>query len=355
MNVIEGNNITDTFYKAINMMEKKGIKTVPGVLELSPVLIHIKNPTERCLVIPNRNNNGIQSIAETIWVLGGREDLKYLKKYLPRAEQFSDDGRTWRGAYGKRIFRWHSEINQIKNVVSILRNNKYSTRGVIVLIDPSRDISLHHKDVPCNNWIQFSIRENKLNMYVTLRANDLFWGFSGINFFEWSVLQEMVAYWLGVEVGEYYHFVGYMSIFKRHFQTCKKIKENKIEKDIYQHKIPKITVDIKEEIFEKELKHFFKIEERFENISNVEDIELVSIEIKKLESNFLKQSAYIMLSYILFENGYMNLFKRTFELIEESDFKVMVTSYFQRKCDNNAEEDIEIVLNKYKELEIYNY
>jgi thymidylate synthase len=57
-------------------------------------------------VLPGRNNNVFAQLAETAWVLAGRNDLAFLGHYLPRVADFSDDGRTWRGAYGPRIRRW---------------------------------------------------------------------------------------------------------------------------------------------------------------------------------------------------------------------------------------------------------
>ncbi|PDQ34164.1 MAG: hypothetical protein B5766_13125 [Candidatus Lumbricidophila eiseniae] len=53
-------------------------------------------------------------------------------------------------------------------------------------------------------WIwqlHFLVRHGRLSLNVALRSNDVLWGFSGINTFEWSVLQEMMAYWVGVEIG----------------------------------------------------------------------------------------------------------------------------------------------------------
>ena len=71
--------------------------------ELRSYTIGIKRPTERVLVLPERRNNPFAALAETMWVLGGRDDLAYLTRYLPRAGDFSDDGETWRGAYGPRL------------------------------------------------------------------------------------------------------------------------------------------------------------------------------------------------------------------------------------------------------------
>jgi len=103
---------------------------------------------------------------------------------------------TWRGAYGPRLRNWFG-VDQVAAVFQLLRADHASRRAVINLFDPSRDFA-QSKDVPCNNWLHFLIRDGHLVLNVVTRSNDIMWGFSGINTFEWSVLHEMMAFWLGV-------------------------------------------------------------------------------------------------------------------------------------------------------------
>lgn len=68
--------------------------------------ISVERPTERVVLMPHRKNNIFAQVAETLWVIQGRSDMDYLTHYLPRAIDFSDDGKTWRAAYGPRLRRW---------------------------------------------------------------------------------------------------------------------------------------------------------------------------------------------------------------------------------------------------------
>jgi len=52
----------------------------------------LERPYEKCLFVPHRRNDVVASIAETLWVLAGRNDIAWLKTYLPRAPNYSDDG-----------------------------------------------------------------------------------------------------------------------------------------------------------------------------------------------------------------------------------------------------------------------
>ena len=186
--------------------------------ELRAVTFSIQRPRERCIVDSERHNNVFASIAETLWVLAGRDDLKYLSTYLPRALEFSDDGATWRGAYGPRLRAWGA-VDQVASAIEILREHPLSRRAVISIFDPARDLE-PSRDIPCNNWLQFLIRDGKLEMHVVARSMDIVWGFSGINSFEWSVLHELIAVALGVEVGTQTYFVGSLHLYEKHLSRA---------------------------------------------------------------------------------------------------------------------------------------
>lgn len=179
--------------------------------ELLARQVELARPTERFITIPGRRNDVFGTIAETMWVLAGRNDMAYLARYLKRAVQFSDDQETWRGGYGPRLRNWEG-IDQVDEIRKLLCGDPESRRAVAVLFDPARDY-VNTLDVPCNNWLHFLVREGRLDLNVTVRSNDILWGFSGINTFEWSVLHEMMAYWLGVAVGQESFFVSSLHLY----------------------------------------------------------------------------------------------------------------------------------------------
>lgn len=189
--------------------------------ELRYQLVELDEPLERAVVIPHRHNNIFATIAETMWVLAGRDDLSYLLNYLPRAIDFSDDGRTWRGAYGPRLRNWQG-VDQVAAVVQALRAEPSTRRAVMSIFDPARDFE-SSLDIPCTNWLQASVRNGLLDLSVTVRSNDLFWGFSGINAFEWSVLQEMLAFWTDTKVGKMHYFVSSLHVYERHWSRSTRI------------------------------------------------------------------------------------------------------------------------------------
>ena len=214
-------NAEESFMGELSEIDLTGYEvTVRGSLtrELTARTFRIVHPTQRYISVQGRLNSVVATVAETVWVLAGRSDLDFLKRYLPRAREFSDDGTTWRAGYGPRLRNWQG-ADQLRQVVELLRADPASRRAVISLFDLAADFT-DSRDVPCNNWIHFVQRNNRLDMSIAVRSNDVIWGFSGINTFEWSVLHEVVARAIGAQVGSQHWLVSSMHLYERHFDRA---------------------------------------------------------------------------------------------------------------------------------------
>lgn len=185
--------------------------------------IVLTDPQQREILSINRKANVFAQIAETMWVLAGRNDIEWLSAYLPRAKDYSDDGETWRGGYGPRIRDTHFGFDQLAHVLDLLQADPLSRRAVIAIYDPSVD-SAPGKDIPCNDFLQFQSRLGALHMTVTVRSNDVMWGWSGINAFEWSTLQEIVAHLLGITVGTLTFNIGSLHLYGQHWDKARRIE-----------------------------------------------------------------------------------------------------------------------------------
>ncbi|MGL4353170.1 MAG: hypothetical protein ACRCTP_04435 [Aeromonas popoffii] len=160
----------------------------------------LTNPRSRYLNLPGRESNIFQMIAETFWVMAGEDRIApFLEFFLPRAANYSDDGLTWRGAYGPRMY----ELNQLEGVVKAFVEDGLDTRrAVLAIFNPNRDSpdALEQvyglektKDLPCNNFINFWIDADKFfHMDIIQRSGDIIWGTGSINLYEFSFLQECV-------------------------------------------------------------------------------------------------------------------------------------------------------------------
>jgi thymidylate synthase len=192
--------------------------------------IRLNEPLNREILLPSRKANVAAQIAETMWVLTGRDDVAWLRNYLPRAEDFSDDGERWRGAYGPRLRAWDAGIgvvDQLAHIVKLLKEEPTTRRAVMTIYDPGRD-SEPGKDIPCNNWLSFLSRNGFLDLHVAIRSNDVIWGWSGINQFEWSVLLEMVASFTGLTPGHLHFSTTSLHLYDRHYDRAEEIGRDKV-------------------------------------------------------------------------------------------------------------------------------
>jgi len=201
--------------------------------ELTQVAIKLHKPWQRELLLPARKANVVAQIAETAWVLAGRNDVEWLANYLPRARDYSDDGATWRSGYGPRLRAFTQsmsrrvgqvEVDQLAYVVNALKTDPETRQAVISLWDPRVDTE-PGKDHACNNWLHFLAREGKLDLHVATRSNDVMWGWSGINAFEWSVLLEVVAGLTGLEQGSLHFSISSLHLYEQHWERAQKIYE----------------------------------------------------------------------------------------------------------------------------------
>ena len=220
--------------------DELGSRKGERVLERLHQQITLTEPWDRYPRLGLRKASLPAQIAETMWILSGRNDVEWLSYYLPRAIEFSDDGETWRGGYGPRLRNFGGRmfgdavgptvpVDQLDAVIRELQANPTSRRAVLGIWDPLMDARRAgeepFKDVPCNDFISFQSRLGKLHAHVFVRSNDLMWGWSGINAFEWSVLQEVVASILGIEVGTLTFSISSLHAYDRHWSKLRKISE----------------------------------------------------------------------------------------------------------------------------------
>jgi thymidylate synthase len=102
-------------------------------------------------------------------------------------------------------------INQVDNVITLLERKSTTRRAVIQLFN-AEDIASEHREIPCTTTMQFIVRDEKLNLLVTMRSNDAVKGLPH-DIFCFTMLQEMMAVRLSKKLGYYKQFVGSMHIY----------------------------------------------------------------------------------------------------------------------------------------------
>ena len=187
-------------------------------LELGSVLLRLSNPRAR-LSHTEKKGKVFSGLGELLWYLAGSNDLKFITYYLQQYKEDSEDGKTIYGAYGPRMWNLRGH-DQIGNIVSLLTKKPESRRAVIQLFD-AEDLASPRKEIPCTCCLQVMIRAGRLNMATVMRSNDAYLGLSH-DVFTFTMIQEILARILKVELGVYTHFVGSLHIYTRHKNAVRK-------------------------------------------------------------------------------------------------------------------------------------
>ena len=125
------------------------------------------------------------ALAEFAWILAKRDDVESIAHFNKNIVNYSDDTVIMGGAYGKRLG------DQISHAIDRIRADKH-TRQACAVIWREQDSFHTSKDHPCNTFLQFMIRKDKLYLTVTSRSSDLMTGLP-IDTFHWQFLLHIVC------------------------------------------------------------------------------------------------------------------------------------------------------------------
>lgn len=215
MFVINARNANDALGQGIQLIRTSAepIESRVGMtLEVPmPVATVYHKPWERVLLSKVRDANPFFHLMEAMWIIAGRDDVKFLTEFNKRMSEYSDDGKIFNAPYGCRIrnhfpsvYEGETTLDQLKTVVGILRNDPNSRQAIVQIWDP-KDLApeVNTKDKACNMSMVFRIRNGELCVTVYNRSNDMIWGAYGANVVQFSMIQEYVAAQLGLPLGTY--------------------------------------------------------------------------------------------------------------------------------------------------------
>jgi thymidylate synthase len=177
---------------------------------------YITDPKDRKIINKERNWKEDYAEAEWQWYLSGNPYIDGLGEIYGKVpeiwKRMADKFGRVNSNYGWQWTRHdHGKISQLDYIVEKLKNNK-DTRHAAISIYDGKEHSDYKTDTPCTYAIQFTIVHGRLDMCVTMRSNDLWYGFCNDQY-QFSKLQEMVSKRLKIEIGTYYHFAHNMHLY----------------------------------------------------------------------------------------------------------------------------------------------
>ena len=206
-NFWNANEAFEYFYKNIS---KHGINFA-DTRALFNIGFTIMKPEIRMIIDSKRKWSHEYAEAEWQWYLSGDRNTKKLGELYGKVpeiwKRMADLNGNVNSNYG---WQWQRN-DQIGAVINTLKNYRETRQAAISIYD-CKEWDSYEYDTPCTYAIQFTIVNNYLNMCVTMRSNDLWYGFCNDQY-QFSKLLELIAKEINMDVGTYYHFVHNLHIY----------------------------------------------------------------------------------------------------------------------------------------------
>lgn len=189
-----------------------------------------------------------KAIEEILWIWQQRsnhvEDLEAKDNYIWSNWKSYDNG-TIGKAYGYQLAKTVDDTgrNQVDNLIYNLKHNPESRRHIVTLwnIQEGHEMALK----PCVYETQWVVINNKLNLKVLIRSNDVALG-NCFNVIQYWLLHRLICKEVGLDIGKIVFSIAIPHIYDRHIDTIKD-QINRFEKlnkiDPVDNKIVNVNID----------------------------------------------------------------------------------------------------------------
>lgn len=225
------------YSKILKYVLENGEDVSPGgklTKEMIDMSLIVRHPSDRIIPDRGRKMNIAFAIAEWLSYVIGIDDVNYFKQFISTYDRFSSDGVTLDGAYGTRIV-FDSPIYQNgdsimtesklqwEGVVSELKRDPMSRRAIISIFNRDDLYGGGGKNTPCTLNLQFFIRKERLHCKANMRSCDIVKGLT-YDMFSFTLIQELIARQLEIEMGFYIHNAGSFHLYVDDFDLVNKLE-----------------------------------------------------------------------------------------------------------------------------------
>ena len=172
-------------------------------------------------------------VRELLWYLSGETHIRNLREHTKIWDAWTNEEKNWEigKMYGYQWVNWEkftedshtgvikkSFINQIEEVINLIKNNPDSRRMVVTAWNPS---VLDQIALPsCHAFFIFSVTDGKLNCHLTQRSGDIALGIP-FNLACYAMLTQMIAQETNLVLGEFSHYINDAHIYENHIDGLK--------------------------------------------------------------------------------------------------------------------------------------
>jgi len=169
---------------------------------------------------------------ELLWYLKGETHIRNLRKHTKIWDAWTSEEKDWEigKMYGYQWVKWEkfkeqndgqitkTYINQIKEVIDLIKNSPNSRRMVVTAWNPSvlDEIALPS----CHAFFIFNVINGKLNCHLTQRSGDIALGIP-FNLACYALLTQMIAQETNLKLGEFSHYINDAHIYTNHIDGLK--------------------------------------------------------------------------------------------------------------------------------------
>jgi thymidylate synthase len=162
-------------------------------------------------------------VHELLWFLNGDTNIKYLHDHgVTIWDEWADTNGDLGPVYGYQWRSWPTpdggKIDQIKNVVDMIKRNPDSRRLIVSAWNPA-DVEKMALP-PCHCLFQFYVADGKLSCQLYQRSADVFLGVP-FNIASYALLTMMVAQVTGLKPGDFVHSLGDAHLYSNHIDQAR--------------------------------------------------------------------------------------------------------------------------------------
>lgn len=272
-------------------------------IELRQVMLCLDNPRQRWITSRIPAISIAFAFAEIVWIMNRSNNSKVINFWNPALSTYSGKDEKYHGAYGYRI-GYEFGFDQLNAAYNALKNNPDTRQVVIQYYKSEIDFPMingqpRSSDIPCNIVSIIKIRNNKLDWTQIMRSNDVVRGLP-YNIVQFTTLQELLAGWLKVKLGNYTHFTDSLHLYKYDLGKFSASFQTDLEN---QDKLC-MTKETSESIFEL---MFVRMKSIVDNASQISEIELEKLSVLDSENHGLNNMMYIIGAYAARKIGFYNL------------------------------------------------
>ena len=206
------NNADEAFQYWYQCIEYYGTEFA-GTKALFNIGFEMSNPTDNNIKQKFRDWKKEYAEAEWQWYLTGDRSITKLGDIYGKIPQIWQRMANAEGEVNSNYgWQWERQ-KQLDKVVEMLRRNP-DTRQATISIYDGKEMNQYKHDTPCTYAIQFTVVNDYLNMCVTMRSNDLWYGFCNDQYC-FSQLQKLVAEETDYDIGSYYHFAHNLHLYEK--------------------------------------------------------------------------------------------------------------------------------------------